>query len=183
MTDRGILILTSFVAITAGSLGYGIGDSTVRYDKASQALVGSDRLQWEVLLTGAAAIFGGWLAYRGATFSVRDKRRAIASRLDYEMGFATKLFLEATSDAPSHTFDSYKGETDKNRMIAVICSETRDGLPEIPDELMNSELYRAHWETRMGLAVLSVHGQQHDFLINEVRYWIKELHRLISLNA
>lgn len=78
MKDNGILLLTVFVALVAGLFGFGLGDGMLRFGSVLQAFEGPARIQWEVLLTGVAAIGGGWMAYRGAT---EPHRRAQAQIL------------------------------------------------------------------------------------------------------
>ncbi|WP_336232584.1 hypothetical protein [Thalassospira sp. CH_XMU1458] len=80
MRDSGILLLTSFVALVAGCIGYGLGDGLARYENVTSALVGPDRLQWEVMLTGLAAIIAGYMAIYAASTSQRRKETKEAIR-------------------------------------------------------------------------------------------------------
>ncbi|MBL4840810.1 MAG: hypothetical protein JKY47_08250 [Thalassospira sp.] len=72
--------MTSFVALVAGCIGYGLGDGLARYDNVTNALVGPDRLQWEVMLTGLAAIVAGYMAIYATSTSQRRKETKEAIR-------------------------------------------------------------------------------------------------------
>ncbi|QPO10165.1 hypothetical protein IT893_10155 [Thalassospira sp. A40-3] len=63
------------------------------------------RLQWEVLLTGLAAIFGGYMAYRGATEPSRVTSKQIAERhlSEFKDAFITLRML-ANKNGPYYKF-------------------------------------------------------------------------------
>ena len=149
MKDRGMMLLTSFVALVAGCIGYGIGDSLARYENVTHALVGSDRLQWEVMLTGLTALLGGVLAYLGSTARLRHTRKIATEdlrNLTNETLLPVRFMIridhgnrEAIADAIISKSEG--GPILVNMLISRI-QETLDKLPEIAIEIADPEVLR-----------------------------------------
>lgn len=145
MKDSGIWLLTSFVALIAGSIGYGLGDGLARYENITRALVGPDRLQWEVMLTGLTAIGGGYLAYRGAVKPYKDQRQSDAIAFKHRTEEAMAHFKFWTIDkslwgiicAQSSDDDDIEKFED---MIIDMANTTLNDLPDIPNSLTTQEL-------------------------------------------
>ncbi|QPO10166.1 hypothetical protein IT893_10160 [Thalassospira sp. A40-3] len=141
MKDKGILLLTTFVALTAGCIGYGLGDGLVRYENITKALVGSDRLQWEVMLTGLAAIAGGYLAYHGATEPDKLARKQLATNhlIEFEKSIS-RLRIFENPDSPYYKFtkeDQYSEAALEKLTAALI--EFAQNIPMTPPEINSQE--------------------------------------------
>lgn len=88
-----IAIVIGFVAFFA--LGWGAGYIAAEHNVWSLFSGDPFRLQWEVIVGGAAAVFGGYMAYRGATEPHRAALRQAAIQHLIQ-------FRNATSDIRQH---------------------------------------------------------------------------------
>lgn len=137
-----IIALGLVVLFFTGSIaGYSTGHSEFWNVTGESAW----RLQWEVLLTGLAAIVGGSLAYYGAVKPHADRRQsdaiAFKHRTEEAMGhfkFWTidrKLWSVICAQGDGHD-DTGKFED----MIIQMANTTIEELPDIPNSLTTHEL-------------------------------------------
>jgi hypothetical protein len=120
MRDKGILLLTVYVSMVSIIIGFAIADVMHRYASIGEALFGAERIQWEVLFTGFAAIFVAWKMYdieRGKAFS------AIAAAIIASSGIHNKL--RGMIRLRSFTDDDFKEAIPS---IEVAVNETRRAI-------------------------------------------------------
>lgn len=128
--------------IVGGALviGFGVGLSAGLDSPPAHVEV-----QWETLVTGAAAIFGGWMAYSGATKPFQDERARLLKLHKYAVENALYVFMYYTDPntvSGQHCLKIYS--SDKigcpEDVITMSAIATAEELPEIPKEVSTAEL-------------------------------------------
>lgn len=157
MKDSGILLLTCFVALIAGCIGYGLGDGLARYESAAQLFAGDNRLQWEVLLTGLAAIAGGYMAYFGAIRPHEENRKAKIFKLTYDTKQAVARFMFFTDENDAMwkiiRDAANNGDGEMIKGYIAVFSDTENDLPVIPEMIASKDLLEKRQNVIVSLSV------------------------------
>ncbi|WP_430470096.1 hypothetical protein [Thalassospira lucentensis] len=125
MKDQGMILLTGYVGITSFLLGYGYKSLAV--DEAA--------LQWEVLLTGLAAILAGYLAIHAASTSQRSKETKEAIRFSGKVRRTVKGSIRGINNLVRTLNMSDVAPEDLHKIVKL----TREIAPE-PNEFTPIDL-------------------------------------------
>jgi hypothetical protein len=107
-----------------------------------------ENIEWETLAAGAAAIFGGWLAYVGARGPFDEKRSRIAERHAFLISSHCSGFLFFTDPDtligqgffPAHLRNGRDGLD----VLWNLIRRTAEAFPELPPEIADKNLMAKH---------------------------------------
>jgi hypothetical protein len=102
-------------------------------------------IQWETLLAGAAAIIGGWMAYRGAMAPFLDEKQRITELYLHTFREEINQFLRSTDEKSKSgklCLDMFRANKTHRRddMITAMAMEILTCMPEIPEKINTAPL-------------------------------------------
>lgn len=146
------------------------------------------RLQWEVLLTGLAAICGGYMAYNGATLPHKLAKRQAATRhyIDIKSCARQIIFFESeTKEDIERAFALgavYHNVTEDD-YIRKLSRHILANMPEIPDQIFSIEVHDKRQSLRQFLAMSSIRRSRDPYFLVEARQQALEYLKAINEHA